>query len=422
MTGSCAHIIAVGSELLTPHRVDTNSLHITARLNAIGIRVGAKRVVGDDREQIATALRDALDQADVVIVTGGLGPTDDDVTREAAAEVFDLPMDDDPAIADRIRRRFESRGLTMPEINRRQAMVPRGAEVLANPRGTAPGLWLVDGLRRLLLLPGPPGEMQPMLDAWCDRHGAAIGGGVRIFRRVLKVANRSESHVEEVAQPVYSRWRDREPPIETTILAAPGQIELHLSVACPSESEGTAALDRAVGEMEAAFGTAIFSSTGETLEEVAGQLLRSRGQTIAVAESCTGGLLASRLTDVPGSSDYVVGGVVAYSNRVKVEWLGVPPALIEAHGAVSEPVAVAMAEGVREKQAASIGVGITGIAGPSGGSEAKPVGTVAIAIASEGQATRVRTYRFVGGRPQIKFAATQAALDGVRRLLLGVER
>lgn len=413
-----AEVIAVGSELLTPTRVDTNSLHITARLNGIGIAVTGKAIVGDDRARIAAALRDAFPRADVVIVTGGLGPTDDDLTRDAAADVFEWPLEEDPAITTRIRQRFERRGLSMPENNRRQAMVPRGAEVLENPRGTAPGLWLVDGLRRLLLLPGPPGEMQPMLDAWCERHGRALGAGTRLVRRVLKIANRPESHVEEVAQPIYSRWIDAELPIATTILAAPGQIELHLSVAAASDEDARAALDPAVSELARALGPSVFTTEDESLEEVVGRLLRERGRTIAVAESCTGGLLASRLTDVPGSSDYVIGGVVAYSNRLKVELLGVPEALIEQHGAVSEPVAVAMADGARSRHAAAIGVGITGIAGPAGGTAQKPVGTVAIALSMTDGAAQVRTYHFLGGRRQIKHSATQAALDQVRLALL----
>ncbi len=415
MTGACAEIIAVGAELLTPSRVDTNSLHITERLNAIGIAVAAKMIVGDDREQVAAAMRDALARADVVIVTGGLGPTDDDLTRDAAAEVFGLELDEDPAMVEAIRQRFAARGLEMPEINRRQARVPRGAEVLPNPRGTAPGLWIEDGLRRLLLMPGPPGEMQPMLEQWCERHGPALGGGMHLVRRILKVANMSESHVEELAQPVYARWRDAG-LLSVTILAAPGQIELHLTARAASREEADAALDPAVAELVAALRGHVFTTRGESLEEVVGRLLRESRSTIAVAESCTGGLLLSRLTDVSGSSDYVLGGVVAYSNALKVDLLGVAPPLLEQHGAVSEPVAVAMADGIRERHGATIGIGITGIAGPTGGSPEKPVGTVAIAVSGR-EGTRVRTHLFRGNRQQIKFWATQVALEGVRRLL-----
>jgi nicotinamide-nucleotide amidase len=416
VTGTCAHIIAVGSELLTASRIDTNSLYITGRLNAVGVAVSAKLVIGDDREQIAAAMRDSLARADIVIVTGGLGPTDDDLTREAAAAVFELPLEEDSGIVDRIRQRFTERGLQMPEINRRQAMVLRGAEVLANPRGTAPGLWIEEGLRRMLLLPGPPPEMEPMFEHWVEQHGLRLGRGMHLVRRILKVANMSESHVEEMAQPVYARWREAGLPLSVTILAAPGQIELHLTATAASRDEADTLLEPAVAELAAVLRGHAFTTTGETLEQVVGRLLAESQATIAVAESCTGGLLLSRLTDVPGSSTYVRGGVVAYSNDAKVASLGVPAELIQEHGAVSEPVAVAMADGVKSRHVATLGVGITGIAGPTGGSAAKPVGTVVIALSSQ-DGSNVRTYWFRGNRQQIKFAATQAALEGLRRLL-----
>jgi nicotinamide-nucleotide amidase len=417
MTGPCAALIAVGSELLTPERIDTNSLYITGRLNTLGIAVVAKAIVGDSHEDIVTAMNAALSRADVVIVTGGLGPTDDDLTRECAAEVLGVAQDEDPAITDQIRARFASRGLQMPEINRRQAMVPRGAEVLANPRGTAPGLWLVDGLRRMLLLPGPPPEMQPMLEDWCERHGRDLGGGTLLVRRVLKVATLGESHVEERAQPAYARWRERGLPVSPTILAAPGQVELHLTASTTNALEGAAALDEAVADLATALGENLFTTTGQSLEEVTGEMLRARRRTIACAESCTGGLLMSRLTDVPGSSEYVFGGIVAYSDDVKVQSLGVSAQLLEAYGAVSEPVGTAMADGVRERFKVDIGVGITGIAGPGGGTPTKPVGTVVIALSAEPEAS-VRTYQFRGNRQTIRLWATQVALDRVRRMLL----
>ncbi len=418
MSGARAEIIAVGSELLTPSRIDTNSLHITGRLNAIGIAVTGKSIVGDDRAQIASALRGALSRAHLVVVTGGLGPTDDDLTRDVAAEVLGLPLEEDGAIVDVIRQRFESRGMTMPEINRRQAMVPRGAEVLPNPRGTAPGLWMVDGERRLLLLPGPPPEMQPMLEMWCGLHGASLAGGTCLVRRVLKVAGMSESHVEELAQPAYERWRASGLPVMPTILAAPGQIELHLTAAAQGAEEAAGALETAAQDLVAALGRRVFTTEGESLEEVTGRLLREQAKTIAVAESCTGGLLMSRLTDVAGSSDYVLGGVVAYSNALKIDLLGVPRELLEAHGAVSEPVGMAMADGIRTRHHADIGIGITGIAGPGGGTPEKPTGTVVIALSAEDGA-HVRTYHFRGGRQAVKFWATQMAMEQVRRRLLG---
>ncbi|MBI2832847.1 MAG: competence/damage-inducible protein A [Acidobacteria bacterium] len=412
-----AEIIAVGSELLTPSRLDTNSLKITERLNAVGIQVRLKTVVGDDRATVANLVEAALTRSDLVVLTGGLGPTDDDVTRDAVSEALALPLEEDPRIVERIQQRFEERGLRMPEINRRQAMVPRGASVLENVNGTAPGLWIDCGDKAVVLFPGPPREMQPMLDLVVHERLAPRSGGAGVYRRVLRIAGRTESHAEERAQPIYSRWLAGATPIETTILAAPGQIELHLSVRTTSENEARARLEAAVTELEAAFGADVFSSDGRSLEEVVGGLLRARAWRIAVAESCTGGLVLSRLTDVPGSSDYVERGLVAYSNRAKTELLRVPDDLIVADGAVSEPVALAMAKGAASTAGVAIGVGVTGIAGPGGGSDRKPVGTVVVAVVGP-EMQRVRTFRFPGERRQVKFQASQLALDTVRRLLL----
>ena len=412
-----ACIVAVGSEMLTPFRVDTNSLTITERLNQIGFDVRLKAVVGDQVEELARVLDSALAWADLIVITGGLGPTEDDITRDAVARVLNLQVDVDETIVDRIRERFARRGLTMPEINRRQGMVPRGATVLPNPNGTAPGLWLERGRTGIVLLPGPPREMVPMLDAVLRERVAPRSSGGGLFRRVLKITGRTESDVDAAAQPVYSPWANQSAPISTTILAALGQIELHLTTEAPNRAEADAVLDAAQGELEAVLGSAVYSTDGRPLEAVVGQMLRERGMTIAVAESCSGGLLASRLTDVPGSSAYVERGVVCYSNRAKTELAGVPGSLIEEHGAVSEPVAQAMATGIRDRAGASVGVGITGIAGPGGGSPDKPVGTVAIAV-GVGDAVRVRTFQFLGGRDMVKFQSAQAAMNMLRLLLL----
>jgi nicotinamide-nucleotide amidase len=412
-----AAIVAVGSELLTPARVDTNSLYLTERLNEIGIDVVAKTIVGDDHPAVADALRQARGRADLVILTGGLGPTDDDVTREAVASALDRALDEDPAIAVSIERRFAARGLTMPAINRRQARVPRGAAVLDNPNGTAPGLWIDEGDRGVLLLPGPPVELRPMFDAWCRDVAAARGGGTAIHRRLLRITGLTESHAEELLQPLYERWQRGTPPIGATILAAPGQIELHLSARADAAA-ARGALERAAADARTVVGDHVFSDDGRMLEEVVGDLLRARGWTLAVAESCTGGLVASRLTDIAGSSDYVQLGVVSYSNASKIDVLHVPADLLEVHGAVSEPVALAMATGARARAHADVGVGVTGIAGPGGGTARKPVGTVSIAVLGPDAVARVETHRFRGNRQQIKFQASQAALDHLRRLLL----
>jgi nicotinamide-nucleotide amidase len=411
-----AVIIAVGSELLTATRLDTNSLAITETLDELGIEVRDKLVAGDRRADLASHVRSALERADLVIVTGGLGPTDDDVTREGVSDAFGLEMDEDPAVLDVIRQRFASRGLRMPEVNRRQAQVPRGALVLPNPHGSAPGLWIEHGSKAVALLPGPPREMKPMLQRLATTQLAARAGAIRLRRRVVKVAGRTESRVEELTQPTYSRWLTGPQPIETTILATPGQIELHLSARGGDVEAADRALGAAVGELEAILRADVVSIDGRSIEEVVGSLLQARGWHIALAESCTGGLVTSRLTDVPGSSAYVERGVVVYSNRAKVELLGVPGDMIREHGAVSESVAAAMAAAVADRAGADVGLAITGIAGPSGATEAKPVGTVCIAV--RGPSTLVRTFRFLGARDLVKSFAAFTALDMVRRMLL----
>jgi len=422
-----AEVIAVGSELLGSTRTDTNSLFLSERLSALGIDLRIKSVVGDERGDLATVLRQALERTDVVVLTGGLGPTDDDLTRDVVSEVMELPMSEDPAIVEKIRARFERRGLTMPEVNRRQAMVPRGAIVLDNPNGTAPGLfidhqWQGRGRRIVILLPGPPRELQPMFDGVCAGPLRERAGTERTYRTSLFITGRGESHVEQKAQPVYSRWRDRTPPIATTILAAMGQIELHLSVRDTDEARAKATLARAKEELLAVVGDDVYSTDGRVMEEILGDLLKERGYTIAAAESCTGGLFTSRLTDVPGSSTYVRASVIAYAYEDKTALLGVPSEMLNAHGAVSEPVAVAMAEGIRERTGADVTIGITGIAGPGGGTPDKPVGTVVIAAIVPGQPAYVRTYTFLGGRAMVKFQATQAAMDRVRRMLTLTQR
>lgn len=416
-----AEIIAVGSELLGSTRADTNSLFLSDRLSALGIDLRMKSVVGDDRDDLAGVFRQALDRSDVIVLTGGLGPTDDDLTREVVAEVLGLPMAIDEAIVSRIRARFERRGLTMPDVNRRQAQVPHGAIVLDNPNGTAPGLFITAigpyAGRIVVLLPGPPRELQPMFDLVCSGPLRERAGRARAYRTSLFLTGKGESHVEQAIQPIYSRWRDAVPPISTTILAAMGQIELHLTVRDEDESRARRTLDRARDELLAVIGADVYSVEGQPMEEVVGELLGARGLTIAAAESCTGGLLMSRLTDVPGSSRYVRAGVVAYANEDKTAMIGVPADVIATHGAVSEPVAVAMAEGIRERTGADVAIGITGIAGPGGGTETKPVGTVVIAVLVPQQPAYVRTFTFIGPRAMVKFQATQAAMDRVRRML-----
>ena len=411
-----ACILAVGSEMLTPFKVDTNSLLITERLNAIGFDVRLKAIVADDIDEIAAVVQGASGWADVLIVTGGLGPTEDDLTREAVARVLNVTLELDEQIVNGLRERFARRGIVMSDNNRRQAMVPKGAVVLENRNGSAPGLLLRGPRTDIVLLPGPPREMTPMLDAVIRDRLSGLSQSRGLWRRTLKITGRPESEVDAVAEPIYSPWVRQSVPISTTILAALGQIELHLTASAASADEARVALDRAVDELRGALGPSVYSVDGRTLEAVVGAMLKERGLTIAVAESCSGGLLASRLTDVPGSSAYFERGVVCYSNAAKVELLGVPDDLIRSQGAVSEPVARAMAEAVAARARTNVGVGITGIAGPDGGTPEKPVGTVVVAVTVDG-ATKVRTLMLFGGRDMIKFQSAQAAMNMLRLML-----
>ena len=415
-----AVILAVGSEMLTPLRVDTNSLTITGALNATGVEVIWKAVVGDDHAALARLLARALEDAELVVLSGGLGPTDDDVTRDAVSAVLGLPLREDAAIVDAIAARFATRGGPMPANNRRQAHVPEGAVVLSNSRGTAPGLWIEQADRAVLLLPGPPRELAPLLEDALHAHVRPRTGGRRMVRRVVRMTGRGESLIDELLQPCYREWAGREVPVRATILAAMGQLELHLSATHEDAEQAASAVAVAAEEACACVGRDAFTDQGESLEGVVGQLLVDRGWHVAVAESCTGGLVAGRLTAVPGASRYFDQGVVTYSNAAKVRWLGVPETLIAEHGAVSDPVARAMAAGIRERAGADVGIGVTGIAGPDGGHDGgtagKPVGTVVIAVALRESVTS-RTLQLMGDREQIRSQSAQAALDLVRRTL-----
>ena len=412
-----AAVIAVGSELLTPFRTDSNSLAITARLDAIGIRLVHKAVVGDSARDIASAIREAMGRADLVIISGGLGPTSDDLTREGIAEALGLALTEDAQLVEVIAARFARRRVAMPAINRRQAMVPAGGRPIDNPNGSAPGVILERPDTTIVAMPGPPRELLPMLDALLAAGLGARGAGTPLRRRVLRMTGRGESAVDEVAAPIYEPFARGPIPIETTILASPNQVELHLSCRCADAAAADAVLDEASGALEAALRPACYATDGRSLEEVVGELLAERGLWIATAESCTGGLVAARLTEVPGSSAYVRGGITAYDNQVKIDALGVDAALIEQHGAVSEPVARALADGARGRLAADVAVAVTGIAGPGGATPSKPVGTVVIAATGLGR-ERVRTFLFNGDRQLVRAQSVQAALDAVRRLVL----
>ncbi|HXM97510.1 MAG TPA: competence/damage-inducible protein A [Candidatus Dormibacteraeota bacterium] len=408
-----AEIIAVGSELLTPDRLDTNSLFLTEELNKLGIEVIRKTIVGDDRELLAETFREALERVPLIITSGGLGPTEDDLTRETLAEVLGRKLVRDEGILGYIEGRFRSLGREMPAVNVRQAMVPEGAEALHNPRGSAPGLWLEDAGRTIALLPGPPRELKPMFREHVLPRLERRASGVRMFHRELRVAGMGESAVEQRIKHIYTRH----PEVNTTILAAPGEIQIHLRIWTEDAKHAEKILDEIVKGIEIALTDRIFSHEGKALEEVVGNLLIQNRATISAAESCTGGLLAQRLTSIAGSSAYFLGGVVCYSNDLKTAWVDVPPEIILSKGAVSAEVAVLLAEGIRRRTNSVIGVGITGIAGPGGGSEEKPVGTVHVAI-SHAAGVKERAAVYPGDRDTIRFHASQTALDMIRIHLL----
>ncbi|HVF66639.1 MAG TPA: competence/damage-inducible protein A [Pyrinomonadaceae bacterium] len=408
-----AEIIAVGSELLTPFRTDTNSLWLTDRLNTVGVEVKLKTIVGDDDARLEETIRDALKRSGVVVLTGGLGPTEDDITRKIAARALGRRLSLDERLLEEIRAKFLRWGRKMPEINARQAMVMEGAEVLPNPNGSAPGMYLEHDSRVVVLLPGPPREMKPMFDTHVLPKLSERAGGVRVARRVLRVAGLGESAVDERIAPVYTQYKNP----QTTILFTSTDIEIHLTAQGKTEQEAELLLDGLSGQLEERLGDSVFAFRGETMEQVVGLRLAVSGFTVAVAESCTGGLVAHRLTEVPGSSSYFTEGVVTYSNESKTRLLGVPAELIGRHGAVSAEVAEAMAEGVKRRAGVDFGLAVTGVAGPGGGTEEKPVGLVYVALSDDAH-TEHRRLMLPGDRHLIRHRASQAALDLLRRRLI----
>jgi competence/damage-inducible protein CinA-like protein len=408
-----AEIIAVGSELLTPYRLDTNSLFLTSELNSVGIRVVHKAVVGDSPDDMRSSFRHALDRADLVVSCGGLGPTDDDRTRQTVADLLGRKLRCDEGILEGIRERFRRFGRSMPEINARQALVIEGAAVLPNPKGTAPGQWIETKDRVLVLLPGVPHELRALMEAEVKPRLSRLAIRERLFTRDLRISGLFESDVEQRVSPLYAAY----PETETTILATTRGIELHPRIWSDDAGRAEKMLDEMVDRMALALGENLVSTRGEFMDEIVAQLLTENHATIAVAESCTGGLLAERMTTLPGSSAYFLGGVVCYSNELKTNLVGVPVEMIAAKGAVSAEVAMSLADGIRKRTGATLGLGITGIAGPNGGSPEKPVGLVHIGIADE-RATRERKFQFPGDRERIRNFAALNALDMVRRYFL----
>lgn len=418
-----AEIIAAGSEMLTPFRQDTNSLYLTARLNELGVQVAFKTIVGDNLEHLTSAAKAAIARADVVVFSGGLGPTEDDLTREAVGAALGLRLHRDNDILAGMYKRFAARRMAMPSNNAKQADVLQTAEVMANANGSAPGQYIdtVVGRHRkiVILLPGPPKELKAMYEAECRPRLLATLPARHMARRMLRMAVIPESQVDARTAPIYKCYRD----VETTILAGSGEIQLHLVCAKASDAEAQARVDELAEKIEAEMGEAVFSSHGESLEEMVLLMLGLRHMTLAAAESCTGGLLAERLTSVPGSSRYFLGGAVVYADKLKTTFAEVPEEMVRTEGPVSEEVARAMAEGIRKRTGASVGVGITGIAGPGPGAPGpdadKPIGLVYIAISfADEKKAKVTELNLTGDRERIRLWASQHALELLRRSLL----
>jgi nicotinamide-nucleotide amidase len=409
-----AEIIAIGSELLTPDKTDTNSLWLTAKLNEIGIEVKLKTVVGDDAARLEETIRDALKRSDVVISTGGLGPTEDDLTRVVSARAAGRELVYREDLEADLRERFRRWGREMPAINKRQAYVLAGAEILPNPNGSAVGMLLETAERKFhVILPGPPRELKPMFETYVLPKLTARAGEVCVRRRILRVAGMGESAVDEKIAPVYRKYANP----QTTILFNRSEIEIHLTAQGKTEAEANGLIDEVAAQIIEILGVAVFATDGEKMEEVIGRLLTESGKTLSLAESCTGGLIAQRLTEISGSSRYFVEGVVAYANEAKIRSLNVAPELIEKHGAVSAPVAEAMAAGMRERTQTDYAVSVTGIAGPTGGTAEKPVGLVFIGYADANE-TKALKVILPGDRELVRWRASQTALEYLRRKIL----
>jgi nicotinamide-nucleotide amidase len=411
-----SEIIAVGSEMLTPFRQDTNSLYLTEKLNELGVTVTFKTIVGDRRKDLVNVLTAALGRADIVVIMGGLGPTEDDLTREAAAETLSLALRRNNDQVAALAARAATWRVPMPENNLKQADILDGATLLPNPNGSAPGQWLDttwQNYRKLLmLLPGPPNECRPLFDSECLPRLREILPPRHIAKRVLRAAMIPESQADKLLAPIYTEYKD----VETTILAKAGDIQLTLLCSKPKLESAQARVDELAGRMEEALEDWLYSSTGESLEQIVLYYLGLRQATLAVAESCTGGMIAERITRVPGSSRSFLGGAIAYSNKMKTVLVGIPPDMIIDYGAVSREVAEALAYGIRRHTGATLGLGVTGIAGPTGGTELKPVGFVHIAL-SDAQKTDSIERTFRGDRQRIREWTTQQALDLIRRRL-----
>jgi nicotinamide-nucleotide amidase len=411
-----SEIIAVGSEMLTPFRQDTNSLFLTERLNEIGIAVAFKTIVGDRKKDLVNAICCALGRVDVLILMGGLGPTEDDLTREAVSEALKLKLRRDAALISALAARAAQWRIPLPSNNLKQAEVLEGATVLPNPNGSAPGQWLdtVFGEHRklIMLVPGPPGECKPLFDEECLPRLRLIAPPRHIAKRTLRAAMIGESVADKLLAPIYTTYTD----VETTILAGAGDIQLTLLCSKASPELAKHRVDELATKLEEPLDDWLYSSDGEPLEQIVLYYLGLRQATLAVAESCTGGMVAARITSVPGASRYFLGGAIVYADTLKNAFAGVTPEMIAQHGAVSAEVAKALATGIRLRTGATLGLAVTGIAGPTGGTEEKPIGLVHIALSSAEKTESIEKH-FRGDRQRVRDWTTQQALDLLRRRL-----
>jgi nicotinamide-nucleotide amidase len=408
-----AEIIAIGSELLTPEKTDTNSLWLTEKLNEIGIEVKLKTIVGDDELRLEETIRDAINRSEIVITTGGLGPTEDDITRRISAKSIGRELVFHEELVTELRERFRRWGREMPEINKRQAFVIEGARILPNPNGSAVGMLVENEGKYLAVLPGPPRELKPMFETGVLPVLKKAAGEIYVKRKILRVSGMGESAVDEAVAPIYKSYEN----VQTSILFNRTEIEIHLKSQAATETEAEQTLAELAEKIAEKLGLAVFALNGELMEEVVGKLLSENGKTLSIAESCTGGLISQRLTDIDGASKYYIESVVAYANEAKIKSLNVSPEILDRHGAVSAETAEAMAKGMRDKAQTDYAISVTGIAGPTGGSEEKPVGTVYIGYADK---THVKSLKIIlpGDRYLIRWRASQAALDYLRRQIM----
>lgn len=412
-----AELIFTGTELLLGHILNTHAQYLGMKLSGMGIEVDLSTTVGDKRETMTSVFRQALDRSGLIIITGGLGPTTDDITAEVVAEVFGLPLVLDQESLEAIRRLFQSRGMEMPESNVKQAYFPRGAMILPNSVGTAPGAVIELNNKTVMMLPGPPHELMPMFENVVAPYlSDKIAGSEVISYRVFKLTGISESALQDLLKDLGGQGN---PGI--AYMAKPGEIQVRVSVRGSDSAQVDKLLAEFAGKVRSRVEKYIFASDEGRLEELVGKFLLERGLSIGVAESCTGGLIAARLTDIPGSSAYFKGGVVSYSNEMKNQVLGVDIEILKKFGAVSRETAGAMAAGVRAGTGADLGLAVTGIAGPAGGTASKPRGLVYIALAA-GDTVICREHHFPGGRIAVRQGTVNASLNMVRQYLLDMRR